>query len=72
MCLKEEIELFKHDTPGGASIVPIAFPLVAGAGSIWGNDKEEEVFEQKLLPSAGLGLRFMVSREKRRLGGLKL
>jgi len=28
------IELFKHDTPGGASIVPIAFPLVAGAGSI--------------------------------------
>lgn len=28
------IELFKHDTPAGASIVPIAFPLVAGAGSI--------------------------------------
>lgn len=27
------IELFKHDGPGGASIVPIAFPLIAGAGS---------------------------------------
>ncbi|MGQ1946381.1 MarC family protein [Geofilum sp. OHC36d9] len=27
------IELFKHDSPAGASIVPIAFPLVAGAGS---------------------------------------
>jgi multiple antibiotic resistance protein len=28
------IELFKHDTKGGGSIVPIAFPLIAGAGSI--------------------------------------
>ncbi|MCF8223638.1 MAG: MarC family protein [Bacteroidales bacterium] len=28
------IELFKHDTPGGGTIVPIAFPLIAGAGSI--------------------------------------
>jgi multiple antibiotic resistance protein len=28
------IELFRHDTPGGGTIVPIAFPLVAGAGSI--------------------------------------
>ena len=32
------IELFKNDAPGGkkntASIVPIAFPLIAGAGSI--------------------------------------
>ncbi|OFY17671.1 MAG: hypothetical protein A2W98_11285 [Bacteroidetes bacterium GWF2_33_38] len=28
------IELFKQDTTGGSSIVPIAFPLVAGAGSI--------------------------------------
>ena len=37
----------------------------AGAGSIWGNDNEEEAFEKKLLPSAGLGMRFMVSREKR-------
>jgi len=27
------IELFKHDSPSGASIVPIAFPLIAGAGS---------------------------------------
>jgi multiple antibiotic resistance protein len=27
------VEIFKHDSPGGASIVPIAFPLVAGAGS---------------------------------------
>lgn len=36
----------------------------AGVGSIWGND-QEEAFEQKLLPSAGLGMRFMISREKR-------
>jgi multiple antibiotic resistance protein len=28
------VEFFKYDTPGGASIVPIAFPLIAGAGSI--------------------------------------
>jgi len=28
------IELFKHDSDGGGSIVPIAFPLIAGAGSI--------------------------------------
>jgi len=28
------IELFKNDESGGNSIVPIAFPLVAGAGSI--------------------------------------
>ena len=28
------IELFKHDAAGGGSIVPIAFPLIAGAGSI--------------------------------------
>jgi len=28
------LELFKYDTPAGASIVPIAFPLIAGAGTI--------------------------------------
>ena len=28
------IELFKYDITGGGSIVPIAFPLIAGAGSI--------------------------------------
>jgi multiple antibiotic resistance protein len=28
------IQFFKHDTEGGSSIVPIAFPLIAGAGSI--------------------------------------
>ena len=28
------IELFKHDAPGGGTVVPIAFPLIAGAGSI--------------------------------------
>jgi multiple antibiotic resistance protein len=28
------IELFKHVSTGGGSIVPIAFPLIAGAGSI--------------------------------------
>ncbi len=28
------IELFKHDSKGSGSIVPIAFPLIAGAGSI--------------------------------------
>jgi multiple antibiotic resistance protein len=27
------VEIFKHDSPGGATIVPIAFPLIAGAGS---------------------------------------
>ncbi len=28
------IELFKGNTPNGASIVPLAFPIIAGAGSI--------------------------------------
>ncbi|HER09753.1 MAG TPA: MarC family protein [Bacteroides sp.] len=28
------IQLFKHDAEGGGAIVPIAFPLIAGAGSI--------------------------------------
>jgi multiple antibiotic resistance protein len=28
------IELFKHESSAGGSIVPIAFPLIAGAGSI--------------------------------------
>lgn len=28
------IELFKHDSPAGGTVVPIAFPLIAGAGSI--------------------------------------
>ena len=28
------IQLFKHEGGGGGSIVPIAFPLIAGAGSI--------------------------------------
>ncbi len=28
------IELFKHESAGGGSVVPIAFPLIAGAGSI--------------------------------------
>lgn len=27
------VEIFRHDSPAGASIVPIAFPLIAGAGS---------------------------------------
>ncbi|MCU4174770.1 MarC family protein [Marinilabiliaceae bacterium N1Y90] len=27
------VEIFKYDSPSGASIVPIAFPLIAGAGS---------------------------------------
>ncbi|NSW45204.1 MAG: MarC family protein [Bacteroidales bacterium] len=29
-----DIEIFKGTTPDGASIVPLAFPLIAGAGSI--------------------------------------
>ncbi len=37
----------------------------AGIGSVWGNDSEEEAFEQALLPSAGAGLRFMVSPAKK-------
>jgi multiple antibiotic resistance protein len=28
------VEIFKHENPQAASIVPIAFPLIAGAGSI--------------------------------------
>jgi multiple antibiotic resistance protein len=28
------IELFKHESQGGGSIFPIAFPLIAGAGAI--------------------------------------
>lgn len=28
------IELFKHESTGSGSVVPIAFPLIAGAGSI--------------------------------------
>jgi len=28
------IQLFKHESGGGGAIVPIAFPLIAGAGSI--------------------------------------
>jgi len=28
------IELFKHESSGGGSIIPIAFPLIAGAGAI--------------------------------------
>jgi multiple antibiotic resistance protein len=28
------VEIFKHGLSGGSSIVPIAFPLIAGAGSI--------------------------------------
>jgi multiple antibiotic resistance protein len=28
------IELFRHDPRGGGAIIPIAFPLIAGAGSI--------------------------------------
>lgn len=27
------VEMFKHDMPGNTSIVPLAFPLIAGAGS---------------------------------------
>lgn len=27
------VQIFKHDSPAGASIIPIAFPLIAGAGS---------------------------------------
>jgi multiple antibiotic resistance protein len=27
------VTIFKHDSPSGASLVPIAFPLIAGAGS---------------------------------------
>jgi outer membrane translocation and assembly module TamA len=38
----------------------------AGTGSIWGNDSGgEEEFERKWLPSAGLGLRYMVSKAKK-------
>ncbi|HSR59735.1 MAG TPA: BamA/TamA family outer membrane protein [Robiginitalea sp.] len=37
-----------------------------GTGSVWGNENNgEEEFEKKWLPSAGLGLRYMVSKEKK-------
>ena len=36
----------------------------AGVGSVWGNDKEEDAFEQRLLPSAGGGIRYMISMVK--------
>ena len=40
--------------------------LFAGTGSVWGNDNEgEESFERDWLPSAGLGARFLISREKK-------
>ncbi len=40
--------------------------VFAGTGSVWGNENDgEETFERKWLPSAGLGARFMISREKR-------
>jgi outer membrane protein assembly factor BamA len=36
-----------------------------GTGSVWGNDNNgEEEFERNMLPSGGLGLRFMVSKAK--------
>ena len=40
--------------------------VFAGTGSVWGNeDNGEESFERNWLPSAGLGARFMISREKK-------
>ena len=38
----------------------------AGTGSVWGNDNEgEEEFERDILPSGGVGLRYMVSKAKK-------
>ncbi len=37
----------------------------AGTGTVWGNEEEEEDFERSWLPSVGLGLRYMISTEKR-------
>jgi hypothetical protein len=40
--------------------------VFAGIGSIWGNeDNGEEEFERDRLPSAGLGIRYMVSKVKK-------
>ncbi|MGB5376695.1 BamA/TamA family outer membrane protein [Muriicola sp.] len=40
--------------------------VFGGTGSIWGNENNgEEEFERTWLPSAGLGLRYMVSQEKK-------
>ncbi len=40
--------------------------IFGGTGSIWGNENNgEEEFERTWLPSAGLGLRYMVSQEKK-------
>jgi len=38
----------------------------AGVGSIWGQgDQENDLFEKDLLPSAGMGLRFQLSQERK-------
>jgi outer membrane protein assembly factor BamA len=40
--------------------------VFGGTGSVWGNDNNgEEEFERDWLPSAGLGLRYMVSPKKK-------
>lgn len=40
--------------------------LFAGTGSVWGNSNSgEEAFEREWLPSAGLGVRYMVSLQKK-------
>ena len=40
--------------------------VFGGTGSIWGNENNgEEEFERTWLPSVGLGLRYMVSKEKK-------
>lgn len=40
--------------------------VFGGTGSVWGNENNgEEEFERNWLPSAGLGLRYMVSKEKK-------
>ena len=40
--------------------------VFGGTGSIWGNENNgEKEFERTWLPSAGLGLRYMVSKEKK-------
>jgi outer membrane protein assembly factor BamA len=40
--------------------------VFGGTGSVWGNENNgEEEFERTWLPSAGLGLRYMVSQEKK-------
>ena len=37
----------------------------AGTGNVWGNETSNSVFERDWLPSAGIGARYMISKQKK-------